>query len=118
MTDARRQNIDVPPLPGVLAEIAEIAGRDAAMGLALKKGGQDLRIPRPEKLLEDHPLAEAVGFEAARKIAKHFKGECIYVPMGRRALVCELLLRGWAHGDVASRLGVSVSVVRRYGRGR
>lgn len=58
-------------LPELLAEIAEVAGLEAAFKLAEAKGGQRVYIPA-------HPLAsnwltEAVGFEAARKICDHFR---------------------------------------------
>lgn len=104
------------PLPGILAEIEEIAGRDAAVALALALGGESVYVPRPNKVCPGHRLAEAVGVAAARAIAGHYQGEAIDVPMARRALVRELAGRGIPNGEIARRLGLANKTVRRYRR--
>ena len=101
-------------LPGVLAEIAEIAGRDAALKLALAQGGNSIHVPQPEHIQLGHPLCEAMGLTPARKVARQFAGESLYIPMARRALAKHLCGQGVPVAEVAGKLGISKSAVRRY----
>ncbi|MCY4548146.1 MAG: helix-turn-helix domain-containing protein [Defluviicoccus sp.] len=110
--------LDPPPLPGALAEIEEIAGRGAALALALELGGIELRVPRPATVTAGHALARVVGLETARAIAERFQGETVYVPMARRALVRHLTRQGTAVADIARLLGISRQTARRYRRGQ
>lgn len=57
-------------LPALLAEIAEIAGLDAALAIAAAKGGILARIP--SRLQPGNWLVKAVGMEKAEIISKHF----------------------------------------------
>lgn len=58
-------------LPELLAEIAEVAGLDAALKIAEAKGGQRVYIPAYPR--EGHWLWLAVGPETAAKICDHFR---------------------------------------------
>lgn len=66
-------------LPELLAEIAEVAGLEAALALAKAKGGQRVYIPAHPRV--GNWLVEAVGLEAAEKICEHFR---TYDPDGER----------------------------------
>ena len=57
-------------LPQMLAEIAEVAGLDAALALAAARGGTQVWIPR--RVGPKHWLVEAVGLAAAQAICAHF----------------------------------------------
>lgn len=103
-------------LPGALAEIAEIVGRDAALGLALAMGGQQLHVPHASRLEYWHPLCCAIGRENAIKLAGAMCGEKVYLPRARRALVVHLAARGMPTGAIARALGLSTSAVSRYRR--
>lgn len=106
-----------PPLPGVLAEMAEAAGREAACGVALAHGGKDgWRVPRRVESGAGRALAELVGTAAARALARRFGGEAVSVPLARRALVCHLAGAGLSTGEVAQRLRIARRTVRRYRR--
>ena len=59
-------------LPGVLAEIAEVAGEPAAVSLAACYGGIRVYIPKVITT-DDHWLVECVGRRAADAICAHFK---------------------------------------------
>ena len=102
------------PLPGILAEIEEIAGRDAAIALAMASGGDSVHIPRAVNLSADHPLVRAVGPAAARAISERHAGECLYVPMARRALARILFAQGRGVAELSRLLGISKSAARRY----
>ncbi|MFD2183594.1 hypothetical protein [Rhodoplanes azumiensis] len=60
-----------PRLPGILAEIAEVAGVDTALAIAKAKGGR--RASFPVQADDDHWLVKTVGREAADAICKHFR---------------------------------------------
>ena len=107
------------PLPGVLAEIAEVAGRNVALEIALAHGGKDdFYIPHPDRLAPDHPLVVLVGGEAARTIARRCGGGSVYIPRARRALVLYLAEQGCSTGEIAARLGLARRTARRYRRHR
>ena len=57
-------------LPALLAEIADIAGLDAALAIANAKGGTVVNIPSGKK--KRNWLIDCVGAEAAAKISAHF----------------------------------------------
>ncbi len=103
-------------LPGVLGEIEAAAGRDAALTVALKLGGQVMHVPAPDYLLAhpDHPLARTLGAETASKAAARLAGGQVYVPRARRALVPHLAEAGHGSKEIARRLGCSARAVRNY----
>lgn len=104
-------------LPGVLDEIAEVAGRAAAITLALAWGGEDVHIPKPGHLerCPDHPLLGILAAEAgaALAIAERFGGSKIYLPQARPVCVRHLAEQGIPAGAIAARLCISVRTVRR-----
>lgn len=100
----------------MLADIEEIAGREAALELALALGGQSVHIPRPGKLTALHPLAAAVGPGVAAVIAERHNGETLYVPRARGALVRHLAAQGLATRAIAVKLGISVRGVQQHRR--
>lgn len=106
------------PLPGVLAEIAEVAGRDAALMLALEWGGLDVHIPKPEYLTHNprHALARLVDFGRAVRIAQRFGGGQVYLPRARRACAIYLAERGASPAEIGRRLGITPHSARRYCR--
>ena len=104
-------------LPGILADLAEAVGAEAALDMALALGGESLHVPLPDNLRSGHPLAEAAGIENARRIAERFTGECLYIPKARRALVRRMARQGLGTAEIASRLGISKSAARRYRQG-
>ena len=111
---------DLAPLPGILEEIADIAGRATAITLALAWGGREVHIPKPLHLVRnpEHPLARLLEAEGtALKVADYLGGSCIYLPRARRACALHLAAAGATAGEVAQRLGLSPSAARRYIRG-
>ena len=108
---------DLDALPGVLDEIAEVAGRTAALKLALEWGGEDVHVPKPGHLERclDHPLVEILAAEpgAAQAIAERFAGSRIYLPQARTACARYLARQGIPAGAIAARLHLSHRTVRR-----
>ena len=104
------------PLPADLAAIAEAAGREAALEIALRYGGNPLRIPHPAHIGSGHPLAELVGLDAARAIAARCGGGTVEIPLARREVVAHLARKGLSTPEIAARLNISRRTARRYRR--
>jgi hypothetical protein len=112
----------VNQLPGILAEIADIAGEDAALAVAAARGGTQVYIPpSPDR---DHWLSRLVGQQAARAIADRLTcgvgGMRVDLPLGPKGA------RGAAAGqgrpddrdnrserDIALATGYTIRGVRR-----
>lgn len=80
--------------PGILAEIAELAGKDAAWAILSEYGG--IRVDIPAKAHPDHWLSKLVGLEAATKICEGLR---VGSPNGRMAGVRHVVIplgnRSW-----------------------
>ena len=87
-------------LPAVLAEIADVAGAEAAWALARAKGGTTVYIPYSPA--EDHWLTELVGEPAAEAICKHFRvantGTRVLIPIAKQGQQRERLYRALQDG--------------------
>ena len=106
--------------PGVLEEIADIAGRPTAIAMALAWGGREVHIPKPRYLARhpDHPLARLLEAEGtAFKVADYLGGSGVYLPRARRACAVHLAAAGATAVEIAARLSLSPSAARRYIRG-
>jgi hypothetical protein len=110
-------------LPGVLAEIAEIAGGAAALQVAAAKGGlEKVHIPQPANLHDGHWLVEAVGMSHAQAIARRMGGGKIDIPLGPFAgqrgkthkAIREALAAGSSPAEVAQLAGVHQRTARRH----
>ena len=110
-------------LPGVLAEIADVAGLPAALAIAERCGGA--RQYFPARAVEGHWLVQCVGREAADKLCRHFHttesgGIELMVPhgpAGTRAglhrLLQEKLAAGVSAEQCARDLGIDRTTVFR-----
>lgn len=86
-------------LPGILADIADIAGNDAAYDVARSHGGT--RVSIPPRATEGHWLTELLGFETADKICQ---GLATLDPDGKlRGVQNEIIPRGPASILTAAR---------------
>lgn len=116
-----------PELPALLAEIAEVAGIDAALAIAEAKGGQSVIVPT--RLRADHWLSVAVGQDKAEIISRHFtsghRRQELVIPLGpsgsflaerrRRArLIAEANARGASANQIAQEAGITERSVRRF----
>ena len=104
------------PLPGVLAEIAEVAGRAAAVEVSLAWGGDWIHFPKSAHLARhpEHPLAALLGVKNAGAVAARVGGGSVYVPFARRACARHLAGEGLAVRAIADRIRTSPKTVRRY----
>jgi hypothetical protein len=99
-------------LPYVIAEIAEVAGAEAAWELCRAYGGRTVYIPR--EATEGHWLVELVGLEAATRICRHYRagnaGVQLLIPMAKHATakrrLMEALEAGLSATQAASVAGV------------
>ncbi len=102
-------------LPKLLAEIAEVAGLDAALKLAAARGGTEIYVPR--RASEDHWLAATVGMEAAERICRQWSAERIMLPVGTtaqaRATVDRMIADGRSVTEIALACGWTTRGVER-----
>jgi hypothetical protein len=109
-------------LPGILAEIAAVAGEDAALAIAAARGGTLVYIPpHPAR---DHWLAELVGIKAARAIADRLTcgvgSMRVEVPLASkgaaarlRAKIDRMIEAGGSERAIAMATGCHIRTVRR-----
>lgn len=119
----------MPALPGILAEIADVAGEDAALAIARARGGTQIYIPpRPAN---DHWLCELIGIDAARKVCAQLTGEVAsrreIVPLGPvgkeaqlramraadKALMDEMIRQQKSEREISLATGYTVRTVRK-----
>ncbi len=114
--------IPAAPLPQVLADIAAIAGEEAARRVAGTVGGTQVYIPPHPG--PDHWLSQLVGHEAACKIADHFTAGVgplrLEIPLGDTGFIasaqarCDAMLAaGLSERDIALALRYTTRTVRR-----
>ena len=109
-------------MPGILAEIADIAGEDAALAVAAARGGTQVYIPpSPER---DHWLSRLVGQQAARAIADRLtcgvggmRVDLTLGPKGHAARIRAKVDRmiddgGFSERDIAQATGYTIRGVR------
>lgn len=73
-------------LPASIRELVNLIGLPAVEKLVKRYGGTYVYVPAPENLTEDHPLAELIGLEPARKVAGHCRNGKLKVALGREAM--------------------------------
>lgn len=113
-------------LPGLLAEIAEIAGLEAALKVAEAKGGNVARFA--SRLTPENWLVKAVGMEVAQKISAEItsgRGIDLLVPLGptgsykrdmqrRAGAYHQALANGAKISQIARQVGVTRRSVERF----
>jgi hypothetical protein len=113
-------------LPGILADIAEVAGEDAALAVARARGGRQIYIPpRPAN---DHWLAQLIGFEPAVAVCDRLTAGVgprrAEVPLGsfsayraesrdRYRVMDDMIREQKSESDIAAVTGYTTRAVRR-----
>jgi len=104
-------------LPGILGEIEDLVGRDAALILARERGGTTMTFSGRA----DSELAKIVGEEKALRIAELFGGVIKYrIPMahvrgarGRRLAAARMSAQGASAAEIAKELDIHERTVFR-----
>lgn len=105
--------------PELLREIAEVAGVEAAITLADRRGGNRVYFPRPDTLGPHHWLVDCVGATPARLLCEHFYGIELELPIGslskaeRHARVQRLIAMGWTSSEITRAVGCTRRTVKR-----
>jgi hypothetical protein len=108
-------------LPAILAEIADVAGEDAALAIAAARGGTQVYFPPVPA--EDHWLCKLIGQEAALAVCHRLtcgvgplRADLPLGPAGRaakaRELVDTMLRAGRSERDIALATGYTMRGVR------
>tara|TARA_B100000678_G_scaffold265672_1_gene249967 strand:+ start:651 stop:1034 length:384 start_codon:yes stop_codon:yes gene_type:complete len=110
-------------LPGILAEIAQVAGEDAAQAIAAERGGTEIYVPPAPAA--DHWLSRLVGHARALAIGEHLTcgigGARVEVPLGnhghqaqaRRQVDAMIDAGKWSERDIARATGYTIRGVRK-----
>ena len=109
-------------LPGVLQEIAEVVGEEAAFAIAAARGGTQVYIPPVPP--SDHCLCKLIGVELARlladKLTMGIKGLRLELPLGPashaaqvRARVDAMIKAGASERDIALATRYTIRAIRR-----
>lgn len=103
-------------LPGILGDIEDVAGTEAALQLARERGGTEMKFSGKP----GGALAEIVGDVAAAKITELLGTEKYYVPMatargarGRREAAAKMVAGGASTRNAALAADVSQRTVER-----
>lgn len=112
----------IDDLPGILGEIASVAGRSAALKIAEERGGTVCYIAK--RLKEDNWLVLLLGREKAQIIADHLNasiGGHFHLPLGptstqKKMVVSlqKLIMTGASSNRIASQLGIDKRTVHRH----
>lgn len=89
----------------VLREIADVIGLPACLELVSRWGGRDLYVP--EHIDRMHPIAFAIGYEAAQKLAAEYPRCTLSLPIERNATIDlrnALIYQEWKDGASVLRL--------------
>lgn len=102
----------------ILRALVRAIGLPAAISLTRVYGGREIRVPT--YITRVHPLAVAIGWDAARALCVEFGGTALDVPVERTALIEQrnALIRdqyraGASIKALASRYGLSRTMVRK-----
>lgn len=102
-------------LPGVLGDIARLAGEDAALNIALRHGGT--RLSLPQQATPDTALARLVGMDAAAKICAELGGDRVEIPLAKPAVIRWLRDQGHTVSAIARMLHCNERTVREHANG-
>ncbi len=89
----------------ILTEIADVIGLPACLELVRRWGGRDLYVPAVIDRM--HPIAFAIGFEAAQKLAAEYPCCTLSLPIERNATIDlrnTLIYQEWKDGASVLRL--------------
>lgn len=111
MTGAR-----IAIIPRSMEDLREVLGEHAIVRLLLAYPGIDLKVP--ESVDADHPLARAIGLEAAKKLAQHAGGGRMYIPSSlaraeRNQAIYDARAAGDSVEEIARRHGLTARHVER-----
>lgn len=105
-----------PVIPRSLEDIREVLGEAAIARLLLAYAGMEIKIP--QRVDSGHPLARAIGLDAASKLAEHASGLRIYIPAAaaraeRDLSIANARLAGDSVEEIARRHGLTARYVAR-----
>lgn len=96
--------------PPITEALTELIGKSAYLALVEHYGGTRLFVPKtPERSV----LSDAIGDEAAAKLAQAYAAEYIKVPLDRELRARHYKNDGLSNAAIARRLGITESGVER-----
>jgi hypothetical protein len=87
------------------ASLSALLGEEGLIALAENFGGRRLYVPGDIK--PDHPIAQALGEQRARKLASLYSPAQIRVPLARTIRARHYRANGDSNGEIATKLGMT-----------
>lgn len=106
-------NQEPQTLQKIVKEIADVIGLPACLDLVSRWGGRDLYVP--ERIDRMHPIAFAIGLEAAQKLAAEYPRCTLSLPIERNATIDlrnALIYQEWKDGASKQRLSLRWGLTR------
>lgn len=101
-------------------ELEMLLGHDAADKVVAAYRGQELYIPEPSKLHDNHKLVSLLGFDVAQRLCHYWQGNILTLPMQqakllakRNACIVSKHKAGVDKGKLATEYGLHVRTVRK-----
>ena len=102
-------------LPGILGDIADVAGHEAALRIAWQHGGDDgWDVPARANTEAGAELSMLIGAPAAAEVMRLLGGGAVAVPLARRHVAHWMVARGSSVSEIARTMRVSRRTARRY----
>lgn len=103
-------------IPRSMEDLLPVLGEQALAGLSCSYPGVIVKIPKA--IQSDHPLAQAIGLEAASRLVKHHGGGRIYIPSAiarakRDRAIVDARQSGDGVAEIALRHGLTSRQVER-----
>lgn len=101
-------------------ELEMLLGHDAADTVVAAYRGQELYIPEPTKLDDNHKLVVLLGLDVARRLCHYWQGNILTLPMQQAKTIAkrnaDIVLKhkaGTDKGALAAEFGLHVRTVRK-----
>lgn len=101
-------------------QLEMLIGHDAAEKVVDAYRGQELYVPPPEKINDDHKLVKLLGIDVARRMCYYFQGSPLTLPMQQKKILAkrnsEIISKytaGTGKGTLATEYGLHVRTVRK-----
>lgn len=102
-----------------LNDIVTACGHQAAIVLTRTYGGRQLSVPKPDRMVETHPIATCIGLTAARRLAQSKGGERLEIPSELNALLelrNEAVVLAFDGGSSLRSIGFAMGLSRKWVR--
>lgn len=103
---------NIPPAPAELRYLADLIGDAATLALIEWRGGTCIHVPAEPK--ETHELSLAIGWDAAKNLAREWRNNRLKIPTAKRWRAVVYRAQGKSYTQIALAIGVTETAVWRW----